>query len=348
VRAAVFTTPGTIELGNVADPDWAPDEVVVRVSTCGICGTDRSIFRGEAPSARPVVLGHEFSGEVVEIGAQVAGLRIGDRVTVDPNVVDGTCFYCRRGETHLCSGLSPLGISRPGGFAEFAAVPAKNAYRLPDSVSVEAGSLVEPLACCVHGIDQAAIRLGDIVVVLGAGPIGVLLIQLARLRGARTIVAVEPEPARHRHAAGAGADQVVRPEDASAALAELGETGAADVVIEASGNAAAAEWTFALVRRGGTVLLFGVYPEHEQISVTPFRVNEDELRIVGSLNNPNTHQRAIDLLASGRVNAGGLITHRLELAQLSDALVRENFPGAGKITVHPGTSTETPTHSARC
>ena len=153
---------------QLPEPQCASDEVIVQVATCGICGTDRAIFRGEAPAARPVVLGHEFSGVVAEVGSQVTEVSVGDRVAVDPNVVDGTCFFCRRGETNLCSGLSPLGITRNGGFAEFAAVPATNAYRLPDSVSVEAGSLVEPLACCVRGLDQARIGLGDLVAVLGA------------------------------------------------------------------------------------------------------------------------------------------------------------------------------------
>src|SRR6185437_3731993 len=199
-RAAVLTRPGVFEHVQLSEPECAADEVIVQVATCGICGTDRAIFRGEAPAAWPVVLGHEFSGVVVEVGAQVTGLAVGDRVAVDPNVIDGTCFFCRRGETNLCSGLSPLGIARNGGFAEFAAVPATNAYRLPATLSVEDGSLVEPLACCVRGIDQAGIRLGDLVAVLGAGPIGFLLIQLARIQGAGTILAVEPEPARWNHA----------------------------------------------------------------------------------------------------------------------------------------------------
>lgn len=346
MRAAVFTGPGAIELTELGDPAWADDEVVIRVATCGICGTDRAIYRGEAPAARPVVLGHEFSGEVVEVGAAVTSLSVGDLVTVDPNVVDGTCFYCRRGETNLCSGLTPLGIARPGGFAEFAAVPAANAYLLPGTVPVQDGSLVEPLACCVRGIDQAAIGLGDVVAVLGAGPIGCLLIQLARLRGAGTIVSVEPDATRSGHAVAAGADRVCTPQDARLVVAELRGDLGVDVVIEASGRAETAEWGFSLVRRGGTVLLFGVYPEHQQISINPFRVNEDELRIVGSLNNPNTHQRAIDLLASGRVNVAGVITHRLGLGELADAMIRENFPGAGKITVVPGALSPTPPGSA--
>lgn len=334
MRAAVLTEPGAFELVELPEPGCAPDEVIVEVATCGICGTDRAIFRGEAPAGWPVVLGHEFSGVVVEVGAEVSGLAIGDRVAVDPNVVDGTCFFCRRGEVNLCSGLTPLGITRNGGFAEFCAVPATNAYRLPDSVSTEDGSLVEPLACCVRGIDQAQIGLGDLVAVLGAGPIGCLLIQLARIQGAGTILAVEPDAGRRDHALAAGADLTCGPDDAVAVLAELRDP-SADVVIEASGRTQTAEWALGLVRRGGTVVLFGVYPEQERLSLNPFRVNEDELRIVGSLNNPNTHQRAIDLLASRRVSLDGMITHRLDLEDLTTAMDRGRFPGAGKITVGP-------------
>lgn len=334
MRAAVLTNPGSFELIQMREPECAPDEVVVQVATCGICGTDRAIFRGEAPADWPVVLGHEFSGVIVEVGSQVTGLAVGDRVAADPNVVDGTCFFCRRGETNLCSGLSPLGITRNGGFAEFAAVPATNAYCLPETVSVEDGSLVEPLACCVRGIDQAGIGLGDLVALLGAGPIGCLLIQLARIQGAGTILAVEPNSARRDHAIAAGADLTCAPEEAIAVLKELRDP-AADVVVEASGRTQTAEWALGLVRRGGTVVLFGVYPEQERLQVNPFRVNEDELRIVGSLNNPNTHQRAIDLLASGRVVLDGVITHRLSLEDLPKAMERESFPNAGKVTVDP-------------
>jgi L-iditol 2-dehydrogenase len=347
VRAAILTHPGSFELVQLPEPESAPDEVVVQVATCGVCGTDRAIFRGEAPAAWPVVPGHEFSGVVVEVGSQVTELAVGDRVAADPNVVDGTCFFCRRGETNLCSGLSPLGITRNGGFAEFAAVPATNAYRLPETISVEDGSLVEPLACCVRGIDQARIGLGDLVAVLGAGPIGCLLIQLARVQGAGTILAVEPDAARRQHAIAAGADFTCGPTEAAAVLAELRDP-APDVVIEASGRTQTAEWAIGLVRRGGTVVLFGVYPEQERLSVNPFRVNEDELRIVGSLNNPNTHQRAIDLLASGRVALDGVITHRLSLEDLPKAMERDSFPGAGKITVDPQKNAVPVAQTAAC
>lgn len=345
MRAAVLKEPGSFEFLEMPEPAAAPGEVIVQVTTCGICGTDRAIFRGEAPAAWPVVLGHEFSGVVVEVGCEVSGLVVGDRIAADPNIVDGTCFFCRRGETHLCSGLTPIGITRNGGFAEFAAVPAPYAYRLPESVPTEYGSLVEPLACCVRGIDQAAIGLGDLVAVLGAGPIGCLLIQLARIQGAGMILAVEPDEARRHHAIAAGADLTCGPDEAEAVLKDLRDP-MPDVVIEASGRTPTAEWALSLVRRGGTVVLFGVYPEQEKLSLNPFRVNEDELRIVGSLNNPNTHQRAIDLLAGGRVDLDGMITHRLSLEELPAAMDLHAFPGAGKITVDPQKQAVSPAQAA--
>ena len=157
-----------------------------------MCGTDRSIFRGDYAVEAPLVLGHEYSGTVVEIGNEVVGFEIGDRVVVDPNVVDDTCFFCRRGLSHLCSGLSPLGVARPGGFAELSAVPARYLYKLPDGVSLSEAALIEPLACCIRGIDQARVSTGDVVVILGAGPIGCFLIQLARMNGAAVVVSVEP------------------------------------------------------------------------------------------------------------------------------------------------------------
>ena len=335
MRAAVLKAPRHLAVETVADPEPAPDEVVVQVAACGVCGTDRAIYRDEYPVRHPLVMGHEYAGTVVSLGAQAHGFAIGDRIVIDPNVVDDVCYFCRHGVDHLCSGLSPLGVARPGGFAELSAVPERYAYALPPSLSLEAGSQVEPIACCVHGIDRAQIAPGDIVLISGSGPIGCILIQLTRLQGAARIVAVDPNPARQALAEAAGADIVCAPDGAASALAALRPGAGADVVIEASGSPAAAEAAFEFVRRGGTVLLFAVYPEAARLSVSPFRINEDELRIVGSLNNPHTHQRAIDLLESGRLDVSALITDMLSLDELERAMDITNFPQAGKIVIQP-------------
>lgn len=335
MRAAILEAPGVIAIATVPDPAPAQDEVVVQVAACGVCGTDRAIFRDEYPVTHPLVMGHEYAGTVVAVGSQVAGLVPGDRVAVDPNVVDDTCYFCRRGVDHLCSALSPLGVVRPGGFAELSAVPARYAYLLPPSISLESGSQVEPIACCVHGVDRAEIANGDLVTIMGCGPIGCMLIQLARGRGASRLIAVDPNPARRALAEAAGADLTCAPEDAEELLARERPSAGPDVVIEASGNPAAAELALALVRRGGTVLLFAVYPEQSRIPISPFRINEDELRVVGSLNNPHTHQRAIDILASGRLDVSQIITDVITLDDLGSAMDPANFPRAGKIIVRP-------------
>lgn len=335
MRAALLQAPGQLSVGPLPDPLPASDELIVRVAACGVCGTDRSIYRGEYVVGLPLVMGHELSGTVVSVGPQTAGFSLGDRVTVDPNVVDDTCYYCRHGVDHLCSGLRAVGVGRPGGFAELAAVPARYAYQLPDGISLEVGSQIEPIACAVHGIDQARIATGDVVLVVGSGPIGCLLIQLTRLQGAARIVVSEPNPARRRLAELSGADVACDPADLRTTLrAVRGEVGP-DVVIEASGNPAGASAAVELVRRGGTVLLFAVYPEAARIELSPFRVNEDELRIVGSLNNPHTHQRAIDLVASGRLDLTNLITDQIGLEDLERSMDIGNFPTAGKILVVP-------------
>jgi 2-desacetyl-2-hydroxyethyl bacteriochlorophyllide A dehydrogenase len=217
-------------------------------------------------------------------------------------------------------------------------VPTRYLYAIPNDLSLAEASLVEPLACCIRGIDQAAINPGDDVVVAGAGPIGCLLIQLARLSGASCIFAIEPDESRHDHALRAGADIACSPRDASSVMARLRGSIGADVIIEASGTLGSAERSFDLVRRGGTIVLFGVYPEGQSISVSPFRINEDELRVVGSLNNPSTHSRALDLLATGRVSLDGIVTDVLPLDEVITAMDLHNFVAPGKIAIDPGAS----------
>ncbi len=211
---AIFESPGAVRLVTSDDAAPAESEVVLEVAACGICGTDRSIFRGEYFVDPPVVLGHEYSGTVIEIGADVSTFAVGDRVCVDPNITCGLCAYCRRGASHLCTDLRPLGISRDGGFARYSHVPARYAYRLPDNVPLDEGALVEPVACCLRGIQQAGLNSGDSAVILGAGPIGSILLQLALQAGAARAAVVEPDPIRWARATSLGAELVCHPTDA--------------------------------------------------------------------------------------------------------------------------------------
>jgi L-iditol 2-dehydrogenase len=340
MRRSLVTARGQLEIGSCSDPAPESDEVVVRVEACGICGTDRNIFTGTYPMTFPVTLGHEYAGTVVEVGSDVRGLRVGDRVAVDPNVVCGTCASCRRGRVNLCTGLTPLGIVRPGGFAELSAVPERNAHLIPDTMTAEAGAMVEPLACAIQGIRLAEVQLGDVGVVLGGGPMGAMLAQLLRLRGAGCVIVSEPNPVRRALALRLGADVGVDPGEGlrDAVMSRTSGEGA-DVVFEVAGLSSAASAAVTLTRRGGTLVWFGVCPRGESIPVEPFHVYEAELTIRGSFLNPFTHATAVSLVASGRVDVDALVTDRLPLDRLGEALDSANFPASMKIVVMPGAPT---------
>jgi 2-desacetyl-2-hydroxyethyl bacteriochlorophyllide A dehydrogenase len=333
---AVFHGPGRVTIEEAEELAPSPDEVIVKVDSCGVCGTDRAIFRGDYPLEAPIVLGHEYSGTIVAIGSGAQSWQLGERVCIDPNITCGSCSYCHRGLSHLCERLSPLGIARNGGFAEYCAVPSAYAYRLPDSLALEAGALIEPLACALRGLEQASVEPGDTVTILGAGAIGCILLQLARISGAAATIVAEPDAARRARSLDFGADSVCDSGD-EARTVVMEQTGGlgADVVIEASGTIEGARLSLELVRRGGRIVWFGVYPESQTIEINPYAVNENEITICGSFNNPFTHQAAVALAASGRVRLSELVSERIALDQLPTFLDLAAPLPAGKVLVQP-------------
>lgn len=338
MRQALFFRIGDVHLEDTGIPDPTRAQVRIRVEACGICGSDRSIFVGHHPASPPVVLGHEYAGVVEAVGPEVRTLRVGDRVAVDPNIVCGQCEFCRRGQINLCRFLTPLGITLPGGFAEYSLVPETNAYRFSDELSFDEAAMVEPLSCCIRGIHQAGVQLGDVVVVLGAGPIGLMLMQLARLRGAGTVIVVEPDAQRRDLGATLGADLQLDPSSGDAVAEAIRDaTGGlgADVVIEASGRTASASESLELVRSAGTVVWFGVCPQEERVTVRPFWVNDKEVTIRGSNLNPFTHQTALTLIERGRVRVKELISDAIGLAQLPEAIDPAKAVFRGKVIVKP-------------
>jgi 2-desacetyl-2-hydroxyethyl bacteriochlorophyllide A dehydrogenase len=319
MRAAVLHGSGDIRLVDVDRPKPRAGEVLVRVRACGVCGTDHSLFNGAYPANYPVIIGHEFAGEVAELGEEVSGLAIGDRVAVDPNRVCLRCDYCRIGEVHLCESVRSMGVHIDGANAEYALVSAINAYKMPDNVTFEQGAFCEPLACALRGIQVASLRPGDTVLVLGAGGMGNLILQCAIHAGATTVIVSEPIRLRRERALANGATFVVDPctEDVEAAVRSIKRIGV-DVVFECAGNLALQANSLKMVRKGGTVVLFGVSPQDGLISISPFEVNERELRITGSYNNPFATARALQLLAGKAVRVDNLITHRLPLERYLD------------------------------
>ncbi len=321
MRAAVYRGPGRITVESRETPRPGPGDVLVEVRACGVCGTDVHILDGHYPATPNIALGHEYAGLVVEVGAGVTTLAAGDAVAVDPNIACGTCPACRRGDLHLCEHLQALGVTRDGGFAEISLVPAAQAHRLTDGLGFDRWALAEPLSCCLHGLDLAGIRPGDRVVILGAGPIGLLMTQLARGAGAAFVLVADPVPAKRELAARLGADTVLDPmaRKLAAGLREAAPDGA-DVVLECVGAPATAAQALSIARRGGTVVWFGVSPPGATVPVEPYLVYRKELTIRGAFVNPHTFGRALALLAQGRVQTEPLLSHRFELAGLPEAI----------------------------
>ena len=339
MKVSYFLGKGSFEVRQAPELHPGPGEVVIKNMVCGVCGTDVHIFHGEPGSADvtpPVVLGHEYSGEVVEVGEGVTALKPGDHVTVDPNIYCGECVYCRNGKKQLCETMQAVGVTRDGGFGEYSLVPAAQAFKLGDSVPYEAGAMAEPVACCLHGIDLAGIKAGDRVCIVGGGAIGLIMLQLAKLSGASSLVLSEPNEKRRQVALSLGADAAIdptAPDAGSAYEAALGD--GADVVIECVGNNAAVKSAFQLAKKGATIVLFSVPKVDATFDLPLFDVYKKELTIKGSFVNPDTHERAVRLINSGKLDFTSIITHRFNLDQLPEAIAMQMSSESIKVVVCP-------------
>lgn len=337
MKASRFLGNKTFAVADLPTPHAGPGELVLRNQVCGVCGTDVHIYHGEPGSADvnpPVVLGHEYSGEVVEVGEGVTGFAVGDHVTVDPNIYCGHCAYCQNGKKQLCPSMEAIGVTRDGGFAQYSLIPAAQAFKLEPTVPWEAAAMAEPLACCLHGIDLAGIQVGDKVCVVGGGAIGLLMVQLAKLSGASQIVLSEPNEKRRQVGLQLGANAAIDPTrpDAQEAFAQVLD-GGANVVIECVGNVPAVKSAFQFAGKGATVLLFSVPKVDATFDLPLFDVYKKELTIKGSFVNPDTHARAVALINSGKVDFGPIITHRFTLDQLPEAIAMQMSDASIKVVV---------------
>ncbi len=338
MRGTFFLGDRKFETREMEFAPPGPREVLVRNRVCGVCGTDVHIYLGEQGATDvhpPVVLGHEFSGEVAAVGSAVTAVKAGDRITVDPNHYCGKCDHCLNGKKQMCPEMTGIGVNFNGGFAEYSIVPEAQCIPLGPDVSFEAGALTEPLACCLHGIDRAGIRPGDNVCVVGGGTIGLLMVQLARLSGAAKIVLSEPVAMRREVALRLGADLAADPvrSPLDTQVRAFFGTDGADVVIECVGKPAAISQAIAAAGRGATVLLFSV-PSPGQIHELQLQdLFRKELTIRGSFVNPNTHLRAANLLRAGRIQTAPLITHRFPFDRAEEAIRMQMSDESIKVVV---------------
>lgn len=327
-ESVVWPGTGGISVESREVPSPNRGELKVRVEASGLCGTDLHIAAGEYPFARPgVTLGHEFSGTVVEAGEGVEGFEVGDRIVVDPNVPCRVCRYCHDARPHLCENPQALGVTRDGGLSEFALLPAPQAYRVPEGLPPEAAALTEPLACALHAVDLGGLRPGERALVLGAGPIGVLLSMLLVAAGASEVLVSEPRPNRRESIRRVGAEPV----DPGSVSGDV-----ADRVFECVGKPQTMRAAVEAARPGGTVVWVGVAPPDAEVAVKPYDVFRRELTIRGSYTNPYVMDRALALLASGRLDWEAVVTHRFPLSDFDRAWAVHTEGSGLKVSVQPG------------
>ena len=310
-------------------PEPGPGEVLIQVMASGICGTDLHIYRGEYLGDYPVIPGHEFSGIVTAAGSRVTRFKVGDRVAVEPNIACDNCVHCLNNRQNFCLNWQAIGVTLPGGMEQYVTAPEKAVFSI-GNLPFEQAAFMEPLSCVVHGVERARIDLGDKVAILGAGPIGDLILQMARLQGAAQITVLENNPGRAELARQLGADQVVdRMEDL--------QPDTYDVVIDATGMISVMNRAIDFARHGGTVLLFGVPPSGKKMEFEAFKIFRKGLTLLSSYTSVRNSFQAVNLLQTGQVRVEALISHRLPLKELARALemIESHDPAVKKVIMLP-------------
>jgi L-iditol 2-dehydrogenase len=345
MKAARLYAPGDLRQEDAPIPESGPGDLVIRVRVCAICGTDAKIFHhGHQHISLPRIPGHEIAGEVAEVGPEVNDWVPGDRVQIIAAIPCGECFYCRRGQETVCENLESMGYQYDGAFAEFMRVPKKvldrdGVNRIPDQVPFEAAALTEPLACVLNGQEIADVGTGDDVVVLGAGPIGCLHVYLSRARGAGSVTLIDLNQRRLDLAAPSAPDAVINgaDEDAVEAVRKLTDGRGADVVITATGAGQAQEQALEMAARRGRISLFGGLPrDNPIIRFDSNLVHYRELFVLGAYGSAPRHNRqALELISTGAVPVGDLITHRLPLSEVRQAIDTVVSGEGLKVVIEP-------------
>ncbi len=322
MKVASFYDIDDIRYEDVEKPRIKEREILIRVKVCGLCGTDVSKMR-EKTVATPAVLGHEVAGDIAELGEGVEGLEVGERVVVSHHLPCFTCRYCRHGSYSQCESFKKTNII-PGGFAEYIRVlppgVEKSTFKIPDNLSYEEASFTETVACCLRAIKRCKIQLGDTVMIVGAGSVGLLHLQLALLSGASRVVISDLVDSRLNFALKLGAEMAVNPgKDSVEKIAR--EVNEADIVIVAVGNINALAQSLNFVSRGGKIMFFAECPHNSVLKLAPNLVYHSEVTLLGSYSSTPSEQRAaLELIEKGKIKVKELITHRFKLNKLSEAL----------------------------
>jgi len=345
--AAVYHGIGDLRVEEIPEPQFGEDEALLKVRVAAICGTDRRILKYghfKIPEGTGRVLGHELAGEIAAVGSRVKGLTPGVKVTIAPNIGCGICEQCVQGHNHLCPNYEALGISLDGGFSEYMRIPAAairqgNIIEIPEGVSYEEAALNEPLSCCYNGFLACGIKPGDVVFIVGAGPIGIMHLLLAKLGGASKVIVSQRSDPRRTLAAQFGADVVINPteEDLSAIIRNETQGRGVDVVIIAALAAKAQEEALDWAAVGGRINLFGGLPKgQETVNFDANKVHYKQLTITGTTGSSSYQfRRTMDIIASRRVELSRLVTARFPLKDALKAFDTADARQGLKVVIVP-------------
>lgn len=331
MRSAILEDSRRFVVREVPDPVLGQDEVLIRVQYCGICGSDLHIYE-MGTAIRP---GHEFSGDIVEVGSDVKGWRIGDRVAVEPRISCGGCYWCERGEIGLCDQFYVALEQYQGAFATYTKAPYHQLHKLPDELNYEHAALIEPTTCAVHAIRLSEMQEGDVVAVLGLGPIGQLVARVARALGAKSVYATEKSQSRVEIAKDV-ADEVIdvnvtNPVDR---ILELTNGTGPDIVFECAGNVATTQQSIPLVRKGGTIVIAGICFDWVETPISSVVLKG--LTVKGSICfSDGEFTYAFNLIKDRKIDVAPLLTSKMPLDEINEAFEKASRGEGGKILIKP-------------
>ncbi len=329
MRAVVLSGPNQFAPAEIEKPQIGPDEILLEMKAAAICGTDMRILTGKKTKGvrYPSVIGHEFCGVIAEVGADVKGYEVGEKVAVANVIPCHHCSSCLRGRTNACLDRKAIGYEFDGGFEEYIRIPSicienGNVVKLPEYMSYQAGALIEPLSCCIRGLKNAGTGFNDDVLIVGAGPIGLFHLQLSKIAGARKVIVSEPNEQRRKVALELGADLVVDPtkEDLPAIVDRETNGQGMDVIVMAIGVPALVNSTLKLCKRGGTVNLFAGFAGTGESTIEVNTIHYNEINVNGSTAYKlEDYLAAAEMIKSGKIDADKIVTHRFKIEDFQKA-----------------------------
>lgn len=337
MKAVLYQKPLDFSVVDVEKPAVKDHQALIKVKSCGVCRTDIHIHHGEFIAGFPLIPGHEFVGEIVEVGKNVTGLKVGDRVAADNTVLCGHCYYCKRNQPLYCENFYSLGVTGPGGFAEYVAVNHDKMFPIGD-LSYDEAVMIEPTACAVHGLDVIDVKPGDDILMFGTGPTGIILAQLLKRAGAGTVVVAASDSRKLNLVKELAADHIVQMDRSDYAKheGELHERfpKGFDIVVDATGAQEVVQHLPQFAKFGAKLVIYGVAAEADRITLSPYEIFRKELKVIGSFAQTHCFDRALKFIENGTVKVANLITHRFPLDEFAKAIEQvENGRGHIKVVI---------------